>query len=171
MNWQKPLIVGLCVVAAFLLFGTFASGQPLSTPSDATPSPSTTSTPDTTSTPTLTPTPADITLTGQVTDASTGLGIPDATVLVTSCFPRAYSATTDADGRYSLFLPGFYFPCGLAPLKVSAAGYLPFEHTYTTDDLRQHPARDFALAPGYRIYLPLVSGKASSGDAALGDEE
>ena len=97
-----------------------------------------------------------MTLTGRVTDAVTHQGIPNATVSVTSCFPRAYAATTGADGSYSLLLPGAYFTCGLAPLRVEAAGYQPFERTFGTDDLRLQPIRDFALSPLHRIYLPLL---------------
>ena len=156
MQWQKLMMVGLWGLSAFLLFVTLATGQPLPTELGATPSPSTTSMSEPTSTPTPTPTPNDITLTGQVTDAATGLGISNATVSATSCFPRAYSATTGDDGRYSLFLPGFYFPCASVPVTVSAAGYISVEHTYATDELRANPARDFALTAEHRVYLPLV---------------
>ncbi len=160
MRVHRAVIVGLLAIVASLLFVALALGQPLPGAQAAPGVPPVTLTPSVTPTPTATPPSGDITLTGQVTDAWTGQGLAHAIVSVASCFPRAYSATTGPDGRYSLFLPGDYFTCGTAPLRVEAAGYLPFTQTFSTSELRSRPTRDFALTPLHLVYLPLISQTA-----------
>ncbi|MCW5852124.1 MAG: hypothetical protein KIT87_18770 [Anaerolineae bacterium] len=98
-------------------------------------------------TPTATPMPTDITLTGVVTAAGGGQPIAGALVSVTSCFPRSFAALTGSDGRYSLFLPGSYFPCASVTATISAPGYQTLTLTFDTADLRANPTRDFALTP------------------------
>jgi O-glycosyl hydrolase len=79
-------------------------------------------------TPTNTPTSisnVDLTITGKVSDAVTGAPISGAIVSATSCHPRSFSATTAADGTYSLLVPASY-NCGDLPIGYSATGYTSY---------------------------------------------
>jgi hypothetical protein len=77
-------------------------------------------------TPTSTPiSGSDLTITGTVTDAVTHAPISGATIVVTSCHPRAFSTNTAANGTYSLFIPGSY-NCGNLPMSFSASGYTSY---------------------------------------------
>ena len=100
---------------------------PLATPPGATAtiiaSPTATATATVTTTPTLTATPpGNLTLSGRVYDVVIGPTQPisGAIVSVTSCFPRTFSATSGAEGLYSLFMPAEYLNCVQVTLGVSA---------------------------------------------------
>jgi WD40 repeat protein len=76
--------------------------------------------------PTPTPIPqGDVTITGRVTNAKTGVGIGGARVSIDSCHPRSFSTQSAVNGSYSLFLPTSY-NCGDLPISYTAAGYRPY---------------------------------------------
>lgn len=134
-------------------------------------------TPTPTATPTATP-PSDLTLTGHVYAPAehasarrnllfthgAGSPVPDAHVSVLVCVPRRFEATTDANGAYSLLLPGAYLVgCQQVTFEVSADGYEAWSEVLPVADLRANPVRDVTLTrvaqptpSTFRLYLPVI---------------
>jgi hypothetical protein len=97
-----------------------------------------------------TPTPsADITMTGYVHNAILDMLVPIAGAKVQAglYMGRTVSATTAADGSYSLFLPGPYVVNYGANITVSAPGFLTHTTHYSEAELRANPVRSFVLVP------------------------
>lgn len=119
---------------------------------------------------TVTPGATDLTVTGRVTAAAGGAPIAGAVVAVGLSVPRQpFSATTDADGRYSVLVPADYVAT-VDRMTVTAAGFAPVTVAVTGPDLAAQPVRDFSLTAlptatpepptavpeGGRIYLPVT---------------
>ncbi|MGH7720723.1 MAG: TonB-dependent receptor plug domain-containing protein, partial [Gemmatimonadaceae bacterium] len=83
--------------------------------------------------------PAAGTITGRVTDATTGLGVPGAQLLVAE---TELSRVSDDDGRYTI--PGV--PAGVRRLSVRRLGYQAEAREVTVSDGESITA-DFTLAP------------------------
>ena len=97
---------------------------------------------------TFTPTPpGDITVTGSVHTFVTDMGIPVAGAQVKAAIGvgRVITATTAADGSYSLFLPAPYIIGYSATFTVSAPGYVTYTATYSEAALRANPVVYFTL--------------------------
>ncbi|MFQ5595796.1 MAG: hypothetical protein ACE5HA_16745 [Anaerolineae bacterium] len=113
-----------------------------------------------TGTPTPTTEPPDLTLAGQVYDATDGPGhgVSGATVSVLTCEPRRFPAQTWSDGSYELLVPAPYLAgCNQVTLEVWATGYETLSQTIAVDDLYAQPRRDFALTPrSPTLYLPMI---------------
>ncbi len=107
-----------------------------------------------TPTPTPTGTPGgDLTVTGFVYDASSKRPIVGATVSAQMCVPRAYSALTGTDGRYSLLIPGPELnACAEITINALAPGYGAEGRRTMVAELRRNPEADFGLVP-----LPAIS--------------
>lgn len=110
----------------------------------------------------------DLSLSGLVYDQQSGPGAPiaGARVAAVLCVPRTYQATTGADGRYLLAVPGLYASaCSELTMEVSAPGYEPLSQVCSVNGLRTRPERDWALAPvatatstapAHSVHLPPV---------------
>jgi len=91
-----------------------------------------------------------LTLAGQVYDAGRGptQGIQGALVRTSGCNGEDFRVSSQADGRYKLFMPGSSLnSCNWLIVQASAAGYRHSTIQSTVDDLRAQPRRDFALQP------------------------
>jgi PKD repeat protein len=101
-------------------------------------------------TPTVTPTTdpcasAIYTISGRVYDAATNLGIANASVFLWTAINSAPTATTAADGSYSLPITNPYLGCNILGLVVSADGYQTVTQAINWQDLKAQPQRDFAM--------------------------
>jgi hypothetical protein len=147
-----------------------ATYTPTPTPT-VTPTPTPTATATATNSPTVIPTvtptvtpPGDVTLSGRVYDAALGLahGIGGATVSATFCVPRSFQAVSQADGTYSLLLPGLYLSqCTSITLEARATGYQTLTFPFAVADLRAQPVRDLGLYPVVtptpcRVWIPVI---------------
>lgn len=125
------------------------TSMPTGTPTPTTtPTPTPTATETETATPSPTAEPPDLTLAGRVYDAlqGTSAGIPNAYVGVSVCVPRTFSAVTDANGDYSLFVPAAYLAgCEQVILSATASGYTTLYQEANTAALLADPQRDFGL--------------------------
>ncbi len=100
--------------------------------------------------PTATFTPTyDITVSGYVHNAVLDMLVPisGATVRAGLNMGRVITATTAADGSYSMLLPGAYVAGYGANFTVSAPGYQTHTASYTEASLRANPVIYFVLAP------------------------
>ena len=80
---------------------------------------------------TLTPSSANGKLQGKISSASDGVSISGATILVTAGELVVASGTSDATGNYTLSLPE-----GTYCIKITKAGYIPFEIYQKVEDGR-----------------------------------
>ena len=95
-----------------------------------------------------------------VTGWAAGNPVANAQVSVLVCVPRRFEAITDADGAYSLLLPGGYLePCAQVTFEVSAAGYATWTETLSVADLCAHPLRDVTLT---RVAQPTPTATPTS---------
>jgi hypothetical protein len=86
-------------------------------------------------------------VTGRVSDADEpSRGVGGAVVSAELSVPRAFRATTNAAGLYTLTVPDPY-GCFVQGLDVSAEGYVAQSLEVTGAELQADPMRDFALEP------------------------
>lgn len=97
---------------------------------------------------TMTPTVCgtSLTITGRIYDSGTMAGIAGATVIANTSVSHPFSATTAADGTYTLSIPNTSnYSCLVTGLVVNASGYHQYSLSVRSQQLFSQPVRDFGL--------------------------
>jgi PKD repeat protein len=103
-----------------------------------------------TATATVTPTPtatcSTLTVTGHITNSTTGQGIAGATVEADTSVSHPFAATTASDGSYLLSIPGVSnYACEVIGVRVFASGYQERDLAVNSAQLFALPVLDVAL--------------------------